>query len=593
MERYKLNGLYTDKEPKDNPKILFFDMETDGLDPTVIHCIVTLDNEGNINRYNWAKIGNMLEGLEAVADADMLIGHNIIAYDLPAIAKIHRGWETYACVRDTLLCTRLAWPHIRTSDYKDENFDNKLAGSHSLKAWGIRLGFEKYSYGEQENAWDEWTPEMEDYCERDVLVTQRLWQEYLKSGFPDEVLEFESHVHDLMELMTWRGFHFDVQGGEKLYVQFLKEREDLEKKLQDLFPPKEIQMKTKVKIAPFNPGSRLQIAERFQEKGWKPAEFSSDGRPRIDEAVLDSLAEEHPEAKYLKNYLLIQKRMGQLAEGKSSWLGLVDEDQRIHGRVISCGGTVSHRMAHHSPNLSQVPALGSEYGEECRALFCAPEGYKLVGVDLSSIELRVLAHYLAYWDDGKYARECEDGDIHAKTQAIVGLTERRQAKIFQFSLIYGAGNQHLGKIVGGGLKEGKALRKKFYSKNPAFKKFIEQVKHKAKTEKRLVALDGRPLYPRSLHSAPNLLIQSAAAILAKRATLNHAAILMGRGIEIQKDFNLVAHVHDEWQLEVREEYAEETAACAEEAIRAAGELYNLRVRLDGEAKVGNNWAETH
>ena len=250
-------------------------------------------------------------------------------------------------------------------------------------------------------------------------------------------------------------------------------------------------------------------------------------------------------------------------------------------------------MAHHSPNLAQVPALGAEYGKECRSLFCVPEGRKLVGVDLSSIELRVLAHYLAYWDDGKYARECEDGDIHAKTQAMVGLTERRQAKIFQFALIYGAGNQHLGRIVGGGLKEGKALRRKFYSKNPAFKKFLEQVKHKAKTEKRLVALDGRPLSPRSLHSAPHRWIQSGAAILAKRATLNHVAILSGRGIENQRDFCLVAHVHDEWQLEVIEEYAQETADCAEEAIRAAGKLYDLRVRLDGEAQIGNHWAETH
>ena len=592
MERYRLNGQY-DREDGTKPKILFFDLETDGLDPTVIHCLVTLDTEGNIERYNWAKIGNMLEGLQALADADMLIGHNIIAYDLPAIAKIHRGWETHACVRDTLLCTRLAWPHIRSSDYKDENFDNKMAGSHSLKAWGVRLGFEKYSYGEREDAWDEWNPEMEDYCERDVLITQRLWQEYLKSEFPDEVLEFEHEVHDLTEIMTYHGFYFDVEGGEKLYVQFLKEREELAEKLQEVFPPKLIEMKTKVKEQPFNPGSRLQIAERFQEKGWKPAEFTTDGRPKIDEGVLTELADDYPEAEHLKKYLLLQKRMGQLAEGKTSWLGMVDEGQRIHGRVISCGGTVSHRMAHHSPNLAQVPALGAEYGKECRSLFCVPEGRKLVGVDLSSIELRVLAHYLAYWDDGKYARECEDGDIHAKTQAMVGLTERRQAKIFQFSLIYGAGDQHLGRIVGGGLKEGKALRRKFYSKNPAFKKFLEQVKHKAKTEKRLVALDGRPLYPRSLHSAPNLLIQSGAAILAKRATLNHVAILSGRGIENQRDFVLVAHVHDEWQLEVIEEYAQETADCAEEAIRAAGKLYDLRVRLDGEAQIGNHWGETH
>ncbi|MAH44896.1 hypothetical protein CMI37_03655, partial [Candidatus Pacearchaeota archaeon] len=335
------------------------------------------------------------------------------------------------------------------------------------------------------------------------------------------------------------------------------------------------------------------IAQRFMEKGWKPEEYTNDGRPKIDEGILTGLADKYSEAALLKQYLLVQKRIGQLAEGKNSWLGMVDEFQRIHGKVISCGGTVSHRMAHHSPNLSQVPALGAEYGKECRSLFCVPEGFKLVGVDLSSIELRVLAHYLAYWDDGRYARECEDGDIHAKTQAMVGLTNRKQAKIFQFSLIYGAGNQHLGRIVGGGVKEGKALRRRFYNKNPAFKKFLDQVKHKAKKEKMLVGLDGRPLYPRSLHSAPNLLIQSGAAILAKRATLHHVGLLLKEGMDLQFDFNIVAHVHDEWQIEVLEEYAEKTAETAEEAIRAAGEAYDLRVRLDGEAQVGDNWAETH
>ena len=588
-----------DWEGLSDPKVLFFDIETDGLRPEVIHCIVTADEKGEIKRYNHAEEGNLNEGLEALRMADVLVGHNIIAYDLPVLATLYPGWATSAIVRDTLVLARLGYPNVQELDYKERKLPKELIGSHSLKAWGQRLDFEKFSYGEDdESAWERWSPEMEDYCQRDVEVVHRLFMKFADDiqGNPDifeKAIELELSMQDLTESMTYRGFYFNREEAEKLYARLLAKKDQLSEELKELFPPKEIALKTKTKLVPFNPGSRNQIAERFAAKGWEPKEFTPNGRPMINEPVLEALEVDYPEAKALKEYLLVQKRIGQLAEGPNSWLGLVTEDNRIHGRVISCGATVSHRMVHFSPNLGQVPGAGAAYGEECRSLFCVPPGMKLVGTDLSGVELRVLAHFLAFWDGGDYAREVEEGDIHTSNMKAAGLTDRSQAKTMIYALIYGAGDQRLGEIVNGSRKDGGDLRKRFYANNPAFLKFIKSVKNKAKKKKKLRGLDGRPLFPRSLHSAPNLLLQSAAAVLAKKATILHRLLLETRGLRFEIDWAFVAMVHDEWQIECKEPLAEEIAETAPKAIRDAGEFYSLRVQLEGEAKVGDTWADTH
>lgn len=576
----------------ERPRVLFFDIETNGLQPDVIHCLVTMDEDGDIRRYNHAEEGNLRDGLETLKEADLLIGHNIIGYDLQVIHSLYPGWTTKACVRDTMVCARLAWPHLRDLDFKRRDFPREMIGSHSLKAWGVRLGFEKFGYGEEEDAWVRWSKEMEDYCVRDVEITHRLFRDFIEQKVPPGAVELEHEIHDICEVMTWRGFYFNREQAEKLYARLLAEKDQIEAELQELFPPKEVQLKTKVKLQPFNPGSRLQIANRFKEQGWEPQEFTPDGRPKINEGVLTVLSRTYPEAAILNRFLMIQKRIGQIAEGPNSWLGLCDEDNRIHGRVISCGGTISHRMAHHSPNLAQVPNSHAEYGLECRSLFCCPEGSLLVGTDLSSIELRMLAHAMAYWDDGKYAKEVESGDPHQATADAVGC-DRPQGKMINFAMIYGAGDQKLGDCVGGTRRDGKALRRKFYDRNPAFRKLLETIQQRAKDKGQLKGLDGRTLYTRSPHSALNLWIQNAAVTVAKRATLLHFFFMEMNGIRHGIDFTLSAHIHDEWVVECLEQYTEDAAALALEAIKAAGEFYDLAVVLNGETKIGYTWADTH
>ena len=98
--------------------------------------------------------------------------------------------------------------------------------------------------------------------------------------------------------------------------------------------------------------------------------MTDSGLPKVDENVLASI--DMPEAKLLSEYLLLNKRIGQIATGKQAWLKM-EKDGKVHGRVNHMGAVTS-RCTHSNPNMAQVPSVGSPYGEECRALFKAPAG---------------------------------------------------------------------------------------------------------------------------------------------------------------------------------------------------------------------------
>jgi DNA polymerase I-like protein with 3'-5' exonuclease and polymerase domains len=294
------------------------------------------------------------------------------------------------------------------------------------------------------------------------------------------------------------------------------------------------------------------------------------------------------EAKPLVDYLTISKRLGQLAEGKEAWLRCV-ENGRIHGR-INTNGTVSGRCSHSRPNVSQVPSVSSPYGSECRALFLPDDGHVLVGVDASGLELRMLAHYLAYFDGGAYAKQVCEGDIHTTNMEAAGLENRNQAKRFIYAWLYGGGDNLIGEIIDGGAREGKQIKKRFMDRLPAFKKLKKHIEKTVDAKGHLHGLDGRVLPVRSKHSALNLLLQSAGAVVMKEATKQ----LLQKPLHVDlREIHQVAHIHDEIQLSVHPSVAEETGKIAVESIRAAGETLNLKVPLTGEYKIGANWSETH
>ena len=161
---------------------LIFDIETDGLleNVTTIHCLVIYDIETK-ETHSYNDTGNqepVSRGIQRLNDADAIIGHNIIGYDLPVIDKLF-PWFVRPTVVDTLLLSRLFHADMMKLD-KRHNWKGmplQLYGRHSLEAYGHRLNEFKGDFG-KDTDWKEWSQEMEDYCVQDVLLTTKLWKHF-------------------------------------------------------------------------------------------------------------------------------------------------------------------------------------------------------------------------------------------------------------------------------------------------------------------------------------------------------------------------------------------------------------------------------
>lgn len=589
---------------------LIFDLESNGLlkDVSLIHCIVAKDiDTQEVHKFRPDEI---VKGLDLLMKADVLIGHNVIGYDIPVIQKLHPWFEVPRDrVFDTLVLSRLIWSDLSDRDNKPESpVEAKLRGSHSLKAWGQRL---KLAKGDYDGGWEAFNEEMLEYNVRDVDVTERLWTHIEKKAYSPTAIELEHAVAWLVSRQERHGFVFDDSGATKLVSTLQKRLAVLEAELQDTFPPfvqptgyieptKSINYKdplrasitkdapyNKIEIVVFNPGSRRHIADRLTKLfGWKPTEFTSDGQPKIDDEVLGKLP--YPPAALLTEYLMIQKRLGQISDGKHGWLKHVRQG-RIHGELIT-NGAVTGRATHRSPNTGQVPSCTAPYGKECRSLWRVPPGKKLVGIDVSGLELRMLAHFMAKYDGGAYGKVVTEGDIHTVNQKAAGLEDRAQAKTFIYAFLYGAGAAKIGLIIGKGAKEGQRLKTQFLKNVPALKNLIDAVT-KAASRGYLVGLDGRHLHVRSEHAALNVLLQGAGALVCKQWLVEVDKEIEARGW--RNRVQQVAWVHDEIQVEVDEEIAVEFGKVAVACIAKVQSFFNIKVPLTGEYKVGNSWADTH
>jgi len=504
-------------------------------------------------------------------EADRIIGHNLIGFDCRVLDSVWNIRVARSCVVDTLYLSRL--------------YNPSQDGGHSLRNWGAILGgtgkldFTDYDGG--------LCDEMIEYCIADVELTEQVhkWLELQlrNENFSQQSIDLEHSVGWAVTEQEQNGFKLDTEYADKLMMDLMFEMNNIEAELQSIFPPiveERISEKTgkrlKDKVTIFNPGSRKQIAERLQGLGVTFKKKTEKGNIIVDEKVLDGI--DLPEAKAVARYMMLQKRVAQI----DSWLKAVKDDGRVHGRVIT-NGAVTGRMTHLSPNMAQVPAVSAPFGTECRSCWTVDEGNRLVGIDASGLELRMLAHYM---DDEDYTNEILNGDIHTANQRAAGLKTRPLAKTFIYAFLYGAGDAKIGAIVGGNSYTGRRLKETFLSNTPS----LERVRGDTHIEAQsgvLAGLDGRKLRVRSEHAALNTLLQGAGAIVMKQALIH----LSDRLKNIPHRF--VANVHDEWQIETTTHYADTVGRIGVRAIRIAGETLNLRCPLDGEYRVGNNWAETH
>ena len=570
--------------------MVIFDIEADNLleEVTTVHCICIQDiNTNRIWKYDPTQLD---VALDILSQAEVIGGHNVMAYDLPVLKKVF-GYEYKGKVFDTLVASRLIWPNLKEKDLLKRTVENTLIGSHSLKAWGQRLKFHKGVYGEQEQAWEKYTPEMLEYCAKDVSLNVKFYELIKSKNYPEEPMRLEHEMHQLLLNQEQIGFPFNVKKAKQLYIDLSNRKQEIETQLVETLEPTIVELKTKTKVIPFNPASRQQIADRLQKKGWKPKEFTPSGEPKVDEKILAGI--EMPEAKLLTEFLMLNKRLGQLGNGKQAWLKL-EKNGKIHGRVNHMGAVTS-RCTHSDPNVAQVPSTGAAFGKECRELFHAPEGYTLLGADASGLELRCLAHYMNRYDGGKYGKEILSGDIHTTNQQAAGLLTRPQAKTFIYGFLYGAGNEKIGEIIGKGAKEGSQIKKRFLARTPALKKLTEAINNKLDQQhgdKFINGLDGRLIPIRHSHAALNTLLQSAGAIICKRWYATIEKLIRARGYS-HNDVSIVAFVHDEVQILVRKGLEDEIGAITKEAIKETERKYNFKCPLDSEYQIGSSWADTH
>lgn len=614
------------------------DIETNGLlhELTKVHSLVlrNLESGAVLSYADQPGYTPIEKGLEQLARADKSYWHNGIHFDIPALRKVYPRWTiTEDRIRDTLIIARMRWAHIKDTDYdrvRRKRLPGKLVGSHSLEAWGYRLGVYKGEFGKTTD-WSEWTPDMQTYCEQDTEVGRALVVRIRQAGVSPQSVETEHELAWYLAAQQRNGVPFDKERAVTLHSRLAARREELANGLREEFgswlardktfiPKRDDKVRgyvagaevTKLKWVQFNPASRDHIANRLTRLyGWQPTEFTETGKPAVDETTLKGL--EFPAAKALNEYLLVDKRLGQLSEGKQAWLRCVTEAgtdggkvtglEHIHGS-INQNGCVTHRASHSYPNLGQVPKVTSEYGPECRELFYVPAGWQLMGADASGLELRCLAHYMARYDGGAYRDVILNGDVHAVNRDALGLSGKEGrdiAKTFIYAFLYGAGDEKIGSIILplGTPKQqqaaGKALRAKFLKGLPAMRYLTESVRAKAKSQGYLQLIDGRRAYVRSEHAALNTLLQGTGAVICKRWLVEfNRRMLVSFGPQgWRHDWAALLWVHDEIQVAVRQIIAEAVARIAVEAITAMTDHFAFRCPLTGEAGLGANWRETH
>ena len=593
---------------------LLFDIETNGLPRKGmdrIHCIVAkdLDTEQVFRFNDTGSTHSVTNGITLLQEADVLIGHNIVGFDIPVIQQIYPFFQTKAVLYDTLILSRMFFPDILSRDYRKKpiGMPAKLYGRNSLEAWGYRLGDYKGEFGKTTD-WSDWSMEMEDYCEQDVHVCHSVFD---LMADHDRLAKFQDSIrleHDLATIMAKQetsGWPFDVTAAQKLEATLRTEMDQLADKMREVFPyvdggemtPKRpnstrgyIKDAVFTKLKEFNPTSRDHIGWAFMTwRGWKPDVFTDTGRPKIDEGVLLGIDTE--EATIFARILELQKALGQLSDGTNAWLKMVTQKGRIHHTCQLATNT--GRNAHSRPNLGQTSS-----DPRCRSLFLPGKGFRQVGADASGLELRMLGHYLSHFDGGSFADVVVNGDIHQQNADRVGCS-RKDVKTLTYAFIYGASDRKIGYSLDKSLDDrkaavlGKEIRQKFLAAIPGLDGLLTAVQKKAETDI-LRGLDGRPIRLQGKkHAALNYLLQSAGAIVTKRWGVIASNMIVEAGLQYEVDYQWLSYIHDEWNLAVVPDHVDTVKGILEWSIQDAGHYYKLKVPLNSEAKDGNNWAEVH
>ena len=587
---------------------LVFDIEADNLlfDVTKIHCIVAKDvDTKEIYKFEpW----DINEAVELLLKADLLIGHNIVGYDIPTLKKFY-NFDYEGEIVDTLLLSKLRYPERK---------------SHSLASWGETINFPKLEFKE----FEDYTQEMMDYCVNDVELSFKVASVLMKRiDYRKDYVNLEKKVLEVQTASEQFGVSFDYNEAMKIYTKIYQEMDDIYQSVSDklgyAYTTKAHKLKkdgtlshhavnllntlekTYPELSPFNfkteEGKSLisvpekitldtkkLLIEKLLELGWKPSMRTPKGSPKIADkgVVCENIPEEFSD---VGKYYVLKHRKALLG----GLFKIVRSDGKIASEADTLGA-VTGRYTHRG--IANFPAVRSLYGSEIRALFGVPDGYLQVGSDLSGIEARMLAHYM---DDDEYTKEVLDGDIHTTNQNAAGLPTRDAAKTFFYGFLYGAGDEKVGSLVNGNATDGKKVKEKFLNNLPSLKRLIE-TKQKEAEKGYITSLDGRPVkITKSVgfdgveqfdtRKALNSLLQSSATIYFKRWIVIIDELVKRNELDV----HLMISYHDEGQWAVAPKDVEKFKAILNKAIVMADQEYQVKCPNACDIKVGKNWYDCH
>jgi len=587
---------------------LVFDIETNGIDFTkgdhveqahTVWCIYTKDVDTGREKY-WAKDDGPFQYellqlcIQYLEQADELIGHNIIEFDIPVLGNLF-NFRPRGRLTDTLVLSRLLNP--------DRD------GGHSLESWGERFNFSKSEFSD----FSRYSEELLGRCRQDVLLNERVYKTLsVEAEGWGESVKLEHDIADIIRRQSEHGFYFDVDKARSLLEAVVEQINDIDR---DLLCDSSFRVDTLATISkpftvagkmgvvakraaensnidssliagpfssfaysPINLDSDQQLKTWLLEKGWKPDEYTPTGLPKVTTSSLEKFTPIGPK-------VLLR---GQLAHRRGQIEGLISfvrSDGRISGGANPCG-TNTGRMRHR--RIVNIPKVKAFMGFEMRSLFIATPGKILVGYDAKQLELRILAHYIGNDDYAdRIINGTKDNDVHVLAARAGESNDRDVGKTINYALIYGARDARLGSIVGGSRATGAKIRAALYREIPGLESLVKGVDTAAKRGY-LVGLDGRKVYVRSGKSPLNSLIQSGGAICMK-----WIAAYLDDWIDEDGPLKKVLDMHDEAQWEMPPEDFNRFKGYVIDTFDECTKHFKLRCRLEADVKRGRSWAETH
>lgn len=618
--------MYLDK-PNSNQWLV--DIETDGLDPTVIWVLCAI-NIGTGDEVTITDPNNMREWInEQLSAGSTFIGHNLLSFDVPVLNRLLGTRIPVSRVVDTFLLSMLYSP--------------SLAGGHSLGAWGLRLGFPKTEF----NDWSKLSDEMIRYCLNDCRVNVRLFirlSDRMRTvGFTERGCEIEHKAWSIIQRQRKAGFKIDIPRAHELYSEIRELERQLRDEIYETWPPQLVVVKRfaksrkangeptanyvrhkeqypKVADLPdggyeaydwveFNLGSPKQRVEKLLDLGWKPREFTPKGSPQVTRkgSLVPSLLEfiekgsSNEPVKLLAEWIAVNARGNMI----STWIDVADEKGFIHGSLWLAG---SLRYRHDKPNTANIPAVrvtgeGDPAGRpkgvvlrgregiftyEARDLWTVrdPSKRRLVGVDAAGIQLRVLAHYLR---NDEFTKQLLEGDPHEYNRQLAGIDTRAKAKTFIYAFLLGAGDAKVGEILGTSARHGAEVKSRFISNFPGLSQLLARLDGELSRSGRITLCDGSRVLVPSPHAALGYLLQGDESRIMKQAMIYVDEDVRRNRIDAIK----CGDIHDEWQTDVATDDVERFVATCYRQFPRAGQSFDYTVPIACDHKVGLTWAETH